>query len=174
MTTTVKSLGIFAKEAIVQGYKDKITLKRLAELHHTSPRTIGRVLEERGLLTPVPRLKGEAHNVMKGLASMGVSSEDALSLITVLKAHNIAKPAALIEKIQQPALTRASVQAYMNQCSKEELATHFYASGLVKLAEITKEANERKKQQQAALFKPAVQSPLRFPANGTAAQAVPA
>ena len=42
-----------------------------------------------------------------------------------------------------PALTKENVQAYLNECSKEELAQFFFTAGLVKLAETVEGAQAR-------------------------------
>lgn len=71
---TVKSIPAEYKETICKAYTDKLmTITELAEWYSTSARTIGRVLEERGLATPVPRLKGEAHQVMLLLKKHDIS-----------------------------------------------------------------------------------------------------
>jgi hypothetical protein len=73
---TVKSITKDDKAYIGGLYASKhLTVKQLAEQYRTSTRTIGRVLEERGLATPVPRLKDEAHRVM-----------------LLLKQHNVTYP----------------------------------------------------------------------------------
>lgn len=151
MTVTVKCINEAGKDDIVASYKNKVSLVILAVHHNTSTRTIGRVLEERGLATPVPRLKGEAYTAMKILKANGLTAD---TLDYALK-HAVA-----------PALTPTTVQTYLNQCSKEQLAHHFYASGLVKLAEITQQAHADRKQQQAALFRPVAQAqePFQFAA----------
>lgn len=61
----------------------------------------------------------------------GLSAEDLLHLMTA------------------PALTPDNVQDYLNNCTKEQLAQHFYISGLVKLAE-TAEAAQKTHEQQPA------------------------
>lgn len=42
-----------------------------------------------------------------------------------------------------PALTKQNVQAYLNECTKEELAQFFFTAGLVKLAETVEAAQAR-------------------------------
>lgn len=71
---TVKSLSAEYKQTICKAYTDKLmNITELAEWYSTSARTIGRVLEERGLATPVPRLKGEAHQTMLLLNKHGIT-----------------------------------------------------------------------------------------------------
>lgn len=109
-------------------YANKQPIKLLAEQFNTSTRTIGRVLEEGGLATPVPRLKGEAYQVMKFLDEQHLDLEG-------LKA-----------RLSVPPLTSQSVQEFLNDCTKEQLARLFYISGLTKLAEIAKQTNDNKQQ----------------------------
>lgn len=139
---TVKCLSETTKDYIVSDYKAKVTLARIAKACNTSSRTVGRVLEERGLATPVPRLKGEAYAVMKLLKGQGIT--DAAGVQEMFNKY--------IAMARQPVVTAESVQMYLNQCTKEQLAKHFYTSGLIKIAEITKEEHARK-QHQSALFK---------------------
>lgn len=138
---TVRCLTKAEKDLIVQQYQNKASLKSLAFLFEVSTRTIGRVLEERDLLTPVPRIKGEAYKMMRLLKLAGISDAEELK-----------------ELLLPPVLDPAIVQIYLNDCSKEKLATHFYTSGLVKLAEITQQTHATRKQQQAALFCPPQQT----------------
>ena len=62
---TVKKLTNKQKEAVVIIYDSKTrTIKEIAEFLGVSSRTIGRVLEEAGLMKPVARLQAEAKTVM--------------------------------------------------------------------------------------------------------------
>lgn len=86
LTTIVKNLTALQKDQIVQIYRSKQkTIKDIAKDFDTSPRTIGRVLEERGLATPVPRLKGEAYRVMKVLEGAGIGVDDLIKIIAQCK-----------------------------------------------------------------------------------------
>lgn len=118
----VKCLTAEEKDQIVLAYTHKtLNLKELAKHFNSSPRTIGRVLEERGLATPVPRLKGEAYQVMKFLNEHGLDLQG------------------LVARLATPIVTPANVQHHLNNSSNEELAHYFYASGLVKIAESEQE-----------------------------------
>lgn len=104
MTTIVKSLSIFQKDHIVTEYTAKrMNMRQLAKHHDTSERTIGRVLEERGLATPVPRLKGEAYRAMKLLKEHHLTVDDLARILsrTVLKDFPPAT-AALLKAPAQP------------------------------------------------------------------------
>ena len=165
MTALVKCISEFEKDNVVASYKNKVPLTILAVHHNTSTRTIGRVLEERGLATPVPRLKGEAYTVMKALQQADIPAKLAPEMITILTTAGIRGVAELQDRLK-PRVTSDTVQTYLNQCTKEQLAHHFYASGLIKLAEITQQAHADRKQQQAALFRPVAQAqePFQFAA----------
>ncbi len=69
----VKCLNDAQKNFIELAYKNKHkTQKELAVYLKTSERTVNRVLEERGLATPIARIKGEAYQVMQLLKKYGV------------------------------------------------------------------------------------------------------
>lgn len=73
---TVRCLSEAEKAAVAWYYSNyKYPIKNLAVIYKTSPRTIGRVLHEKGLATPVPRIKGEAKRVMDLLKKYGVTLE---------------------------------------------------------------------------------------------------
>lgn len=119
----VLCLGSSIKDQICLAYKAKtLTLGELAKHFNTSSRTIGRVLEERGLATPVPRLKGEAYMVMKVLQERNIAPENLEAILNAPKT-----------------ITSADVQSFLNRSTKEELARYFYTSGLVKLAAIAQQ-----------------------------------
>lgn len=121
---TVKCFTEHIKDQICLAYAHK-TMKQweLAKHFETSPRTIGRVLEDRGLATPVPRLKGEAYMTMQILAEYGLT------------------PETLRHTLDLPALTPENVQRFLNSSTQEELATYFYTSGLAKLADTPQQIN---------------------------------
>lgn len=186
-TVTVKSLSEFEKNQIVAAYQAKDrTLKQLAGAFYTSPRTIGRVLEERGLATPVPRLKGEAHKVMEMLKFHGIDGPKGLAdrlagarynpstpppavpvnveasqVMQLLKTHNLDLAGLtdiLTGKVHLPIPTSVfirSVQTYLNNCTKEELAAHFYTSGMAKLAEMARRIQANQQAQQDLSQSPA-------------------
>lgn len=168
---TVKCLTEEDKDSFVRQYERKtMKMKDLAKVFDTSPRTLNRVLEERGLATPVPRLKGEAHQVMRLIGSYGLNAEKLGLLLKTVSTSTPLNPNVqeimkivrgygmsaeqLEAALKAPAVTTASVQGYLNQCSKEQLAIHFYTSGLVKIAEIAKHAHAAKQQQQQAPVTP--------------------
>ena len=85
---TVKCLTQQEKTYIAYMYSDKrANQKELAEQFSVSERTINRVLNEMGLATAVPRLKGEAYQVMQLLKKYGL---DYNSLERVLRIQHAA------------------------------------------------------------------------------------
>lgn len=79
---TVKSLSAEKKQEIVAHYKAKtMTLKQMSVIYFRSARTIGRVIEEAGLATPVPRLKGEAYRAIKLLQQHNLSVDQLEKLL---------------------------------------------------------------------------------------------
>ncbi len=73
----VKLIKENIKDAMIAAYSNKTkNITQLAKEHHVSTRTVGRVLEERGLATPVPRLKGEAYQVMKLLEEFELTVDE--------------------------------------------------------------------------------------------------
>lgn len=154
----VRCLSEEKKDDLVARYAKKASLIELAFLFSVSTRTIGRVLEERGLLSPVPRIKAEAYTVMHLLEEHQISPEDLKEILSLFRNNGISSIASLEHILRTPALTPQNIQSYLNQCTKEELANYFYSSGLTKLAEINQyaQADAHRKQQQAALFKPPI------------------
>jgi hypothetical protein len=70
---SVKCLTVAQKDALVFGYShNRVSLQDLSKLYGVSSRTIGRVLEERGLATPVPRVKGEAYLALQACKQHGI------------------------------------------------------------------------------------------------------
>ena len=152
----VKCVPEYTKDQICLAYNNKaLTLKELSDYFKTSTRTIGRVLEERGLATPVPRLKGEAYLAMQVLGEYGVTaaqlrplleavstqtplSPDVQAVMQIVKSYNMS-PDQLRVVLAAPAFTIENVQRFLNQSPKEDLAKYFYTSGLVKLAEIAQQ-----------------------------------
>lgn len=163
----VRCLSAHVKDQICLAYVNKtMTLKELAFYFDTSSRTVGRVLEERGLATPVPRLKGEAHQVMLLIKSYGLDIDTLTTLLKTVSLSTPLKPevqdimkllrahgldlSSLTAKLSVTPLTDHTVQEFLNQCSKEQLARFFYISGLSKLAEIAKQTHDHQQQQQQA------------------------
>jgi hypothetical protein len=100
----VKILNDIQKDVICTLYTAKThTIKKLATEYHTSPRTIGRVLEERGLATPVPRIKGEAYHALK-----------------LLQKHNLT-PAQADQMLSKPQLTKELVVEFMGGLGRDEM-----------------------------------------------------
>jgi hypothetical protein len=105
---TVKCFTSLEKDRIVADYIGKCfpNNKALAECWATSTRTINRILEERGLATPVPRLKGEAHQVMLLLKDHGISTAKELAeiLVQYMNSTPPARPIAISQSAKQPRL----------------------------------------------------------------------
>lgn len=159
----VKCLSAHVKDQICLAYNNKtLTLKELAFHFGTSSRTIGRVLEERGLATPVPRLKGEAHQVMLLIKSYGLDIDTLTTLLKTVSLSTPLKPEVqdimkllrahgldiigLTAKLSSTPLTPINVQLFLNQCTQDQLARFFYTSGLIKLAEIAEQAHANQQQ----------------------------
>lgn len=105
----VKCLSEAAKSVICDVYTNqRAKVSDLAYRWDTSPRTIRRVLEENGLASPVPRLKGDAHYVMQLLKEFGIPAN---KLRSVLEQHQKAYAPVLAQANQAnnktPALFRA-------------------------------------------------------------------
>lgn len=74
---TVKCLSQGAKQALIAQYRNKLVNQtELALKYGVSERTVNRVLIEAGLATPVPRLKGEAYQVMQVLKKHHIEPEN--------------------------------------------------------------------------------------------------
>ena len=71
---TVKKLNSAGKSEVLKMYFSKeYTLTEIAFMLEVSRRTVGRVIIEAGLATPVPRLQGEAYQAMKILNKYDIS-----------------------------------------------------------------------------------------------------
>lgn len=116
---TVSCLSPATKNSIAHAYTLKtLNLLELAKFFNTSTRTIGRVLEERGLATPVPRLKGEAHAVMRILHAYGLNADTLV---------------AALERNAEPFLPTQYVEDYLLQASEEELGRLFWKANKHKI-----------------------------------------
>jgi hypothetical protein len=121
--STVKCFTEARKDSLVSFYKTgQYKIIDLAALFNTSTRTIGRVLVERGLATPVPRLKGEAYHVMKTLEAHGIKPEQLEQVIQKAKDFDAARALEdeWLEKLaeqraQIPAVFQASKSRWDNQ-----------------------------------------------------------
>ena len=72
---TVKTLNADQKQVIGQQFQAKMrNQKELAAVFGTSERTINRVLNELGILTAVPRLKGEAYEALQILKDFNLTA----------------------------------------------------------------------------------------------------
>lgn len=79
---SVKCLDKHQKNYIGFFYKNKkANQKQLAEQFNVSERTINRVLNEMGLATAVPRIKGEAYQVMQLLKKHGMDIQTLKNLL---------------------------------------------------------------------------------------------
>ena len=73
----VRAIKENIKDALINSYSNKeLNIAQLAKQYNVSTRTVGRVIEERGLATPVPRLRGEAYQVMQLLAEFELTIDD--------------------------------------------------------------------------------------------------
>lgn len=107
---TVKCLSELTKNYIVADYKNKHSIKLIAEEWLSTPRTVGRVLVERGVATPVARLKGEAYRVMQLLKTYNITPDQLEALFVdaskpvpknIRQNHAKQKQAALFRPIPQ-------------------------------------------------------------------------
>lgn len=103
---TVQCLNDYEKQAIVRFYNSKQPVKQIAEIFGTSERTIGRVITEAGLATPVQRLTEEASMALKILKKHNVEVKD---LDKILSNREYYTPPKLTNRI--PALLRPSANA---------------------------------------------------------------
>jgi len=107
---SVKCLSKIEKDAIIWSYLNhKSPLVNLAATFQTSTRTIGRVLEEAGLATPVPRLKGEGYLALQACKKHGIDPKD---LDNILAMSSL--PVGLV-------LDKESVGGFLARCSYKDL-----------------------------------------------------
>ena len=107
MNINVRCLNEHDKNAIVEVYlSHQPTLVALADAWDVSPRTIGRVLDERGIATPMPRVHAEARKVLKVLQQHNITVYELEDVLNVYRGKN--QP---IHARQQAALFRPHPQA---------------------------------------------------------------
>lgn len=117
---TVK-LGKHTKDNIRLVYTRKtLSIKEMTQFFGVSSRTIGRVLEEGGLATPVPRLQGDAYQVMQLLKKHNLTP---VTLTAMLEA------APLVPQIQD-------IPALLDKLTLPDLIRNFSTSAMKKMLEI--------------------------------------
>ena len=93
---TVSCLTQEAKNMIYTAHTNKtMTQKEMAEYFGVSERTINRVLNELGLATAVPRIKGEAYQVLRLLEKHNFTIKD---LETLLEANSATDVEQLVDE----------------------------------------------------------------------------
>lgn len=117
------------KDAIVTVYTSKTrTIKQIAGFLGVSTRTVGRVLEERGIPGP-----------------MAVRSAEAVRVMALLYKRKV-DPAMMEQILDTPALTPANVAIFLRDCNQAQLSiilqgagirTLHSPAGLVALASVT-------------------------------------
>lgn len=99
-----------------------------------SPRTVGRILWEKGIQTPVRK-----------------EQELGKQCLAILKKHNISvEDLDAILSNKENVITAKAVQKFLNKSSSAQLARMFYASGLVKITEIFQEQQKQNKEKEHA------------------------
>jgi len=106
----------------------KFTNKDLADAYKISERSVRRILEEQSI-----------HPI-----HLRMTVENAKMIAVVKKYRLTAKK--LADVLATPALTPENVQRYLDSCTQEELARHFYTSGLVILAKIAGQVSQQHKE----------------------------
>lgn len=104
----------------------KFTNEELARGYGVSTRTVERIMETNGI----------------DVVHLRMTTENA-KMIAVIKEHKIKSAAKLDQALRVPPLTMENVQLYLNGCSKDQLAQHFYISGLHILQQIAGEASQQ-------------------------------
>lgn len=116
----VKKITDAQKEAIVTIYtsKDKPkTIKEIASFLGVSTRTVGRVLEEKGIDSPMK-------------ARFGNVNTEANKVIQLLYKHKI-DPNMLEQILNTPALTPGNISVFLKKCNREQLAVILIGAGLI-------------------------------------------
>ena len=90
--TQVKCLTEAQKDEIVYQYQGpQESLVDIAEHFCTSTRTVGRVLEERGLALPVQRLKGQGYIAVKALEKHDIRAEELDVILSRSTSYHLAE-----------------------------------------------------------------------------------
>jgi len=114
----VKTLTDQEKDEIVALYAEDATIKSLAEKFSVSPRTIGRVLQEKDVLTP----------------HIKISERDA-AFLAMLKKYSVQTPEQLENIFNTPALVLPNILDYLKEATPSELAFLFFEAAMVKVKE---------------------------------------
>lgn len=123
---TVKKLTTKQKEAVVVVYDSKTrTLKQIAGFLGVSTRTIGRVLEEAGLMKPVARLQADAKTVMALLYKHKITIEQLQHLLEEFP-HTIA----VAKQAMQTRHSRKSPKAHNGKQSLLGFDDHPFNTGV--------------------------------------------
>lgn len=99
------------KERIVELYEAKVPQSQIATFFAVSPRTIDRVLQERGLKLP----DGEAREIVE-----------------IVQKHNL-NAETLTTALNQPPLTPENIRHVLSSMTTEQLGTFFYSIVAVKV-----------------------------------------
>ena len=98
-----------------------MTQKEMAEYFGVSERTINRVLNELGLATAVPRIKGEAYQVLRLMAKHNFTIKD---LETLLEANSATDVAQLVDEYLMEK-TEADLIVLFNAIHKRKASNAF-------------------------------------------------
>lgn len=106
------------KRVIKVAYMGGRTMESLAKDFKVSRRTIGRVLEEQGIVSEIKK-----------------SKEQDQEFLDMLKKYNVQTPEQLERIFLTPALVLPNVLAFLQEANESELAYLFYEAALSKIKE---------------------------------------
>lgn len=125
-----KTLTESAIQEIVDAYvTSSQTMEDLAVLYGVSRRTIGRVLENKGVLSPIKR-----------------SREKDQAFLDMLAKYNVTTPEDLEKIFHTPVLVLPNILTFLKEATDSELAYLFYEAALAKVAERVRQPQPEKKE----------------------------
>jgi transcriptional antiterminator len=122
------------KDRLCEYHQNKVflTSAALAAKFSISTRTLNRVLAERGLASRQVSVRDEARGFLRVLSAYRISTPKELHRILQERAAGQAQ----LDLRAKQELNPEAVQQYLNNCKPEQLASMFYTSGLIKIAEL--------------------------------------
>ncbi len=120
------------ENSICRQFEGKLAITKIAHNHGCSPRTVNRVLREKGFGTKQASVSDQARGFMRVLGAYEITTPKQLGKILQERADGQGR----LELTAKQELNLENVQQFLNACTAPQLAGLFYASGLIKIAEM--------------------------------------
>ena len=88
--------------------------------------------------TNTPSDQEANHNILPQLDAKSIidaaANQAVLEILSVVQAHGLTA-SSLRDRLNQPVFSKQNIQHYLNHCTNEQLAAHFYEAGIQKVIE---------------------------------------